>query len=123
MLLRQPQWPVCHCVLDCPPPAGYTFNISLLRKIFAPQFIMHDMKRTGDYEITSRWTMIMQFTLNRYSPLQRWWDPQLIFTGVSIMGVNRENGEQPSYHSARTCSPGKPWGWPFLFSRTVQSIA
>ena len=72
--------------------AGYTFNISMLRKVFAPQFTMHDMRRTGEYELTSRWTMIMQFTLNRYSPLQRWWDPQLIFTGVSIMGVNKENG-------------------------------
>lgn len=27
---------------------------------------------------------IMQFTLNRYSPLQRVWDPQLIFTGAQL---------------------------------------
>ena len=89
--------------------AGYMFNISLLKKVFAPNFTMHDMKRTGEYEVTSRWTMIMQFTLNRYSPLQRWWDPQLIFTGVSIMGVNPKNGEllrSPDQSPDSTCLLG-----------------
>ena len=37
--------------------------------------------------------MVMKPTFNRAVGLQRWWDPQLVFTGVSIMGVNPENGE------------------------------
>ncbi|KAK9806065.1 hypothetical protein WJX73_010820 [Symbiochloris irregularis] len=72
---------------------GYMFNIAMLKRLFAPDFQLHDIRQTGDYEITTRWTMIMQFTLNRISPLRRFWDPKLIFTGVSIMGINKENGK------------------------------
>ena len=70
------------------------FNIGFLKKIFAPTFQLHDIKQTSEYEITTRWTMEMQLTLNRISPLRRWWDPKLVFTGVSIMGVNPETGVQ-----------------------------
>lgn len=71
------------------------FNIGMLKRVFAPIFQLHDIRQTGDYEVTTRWTMIMQFTLNRISPLRRFWDPKLIFTGVSIMGINPENGARP----------------------------
>ena len=74
-------------------PAGYMFNIGMLKTIFAPEFQLHDIKQTGEYEATTRWTMIMKPTFNRKLGLQRFWDPRLIFTGVSIMGVNPENGE------------------------------
>lgn len=29
---------------------------------------------------------------NKISPLRRWWDPELVFTGVSIMSLNPESG-------------------------------
>jgi hypothetical protein len=29
---------------------------------------------------------------NKISPLRRWWDPELVFTGVSIMRLNPESG-------------------------------
>ncbi len=29
---------------------------------------------------------------NRISPLRKWWDPELVFTGVSIMTINPETG-------------------------------
>ena len=45
--------------------AGYLFNIQFLRSLFGPQFILHGLRRTGDYEITSRWTMKMQLQVRQ----------------------------------------------------------
>ncbi|KAK9843907.1 hypothetical protein WJX84_004693, partial [Apatococcus fuscideae] len=72
---------------------GYLFNITMLKLVFAPIFELHDLRQTAEYEVTTRWTMTMKFTLNKYSPLKRWWSPVLVFTGVSIMGVNPDNGK------------------------------
>uniref|UniRef100_A0ACD5WXY2 Uncharacterized protein n=1 Tax=Avena sativa TaxID=4498 RepID=A0ACD5WXY2_AVESA len=63
---------------------GYLANINLLKAIFRPDFYLHDAKQTGPYEITTRWTMVMKFSLLP-------WKPELIFTGLSIMGVNPQN--------------------------------
>ncbi|KAE9608379.1 hypothetical protein Lal_00025931 [Lupinus albus] len=66
--------------------SGYLFNIALIKTIFTPQFMLHWAKPTGPYEITTRWTMVMKF---RLLP----WKPELVFTGISVMGVNPENGK------------------------------
>lgn len=71
------------------------FNIGMLKRVFAPTFQLHDIKQTGDYEVTTRWTMSMQFTLTRGTPISRYWDPKLVFSGVSIMGINPSNGATP----------------------------
>ncbi|KAF8687676.1 hypothetical protein HU200_042593 [Digitaria exilis] len=63
---------------------GYLFNIRLLKLIFRPDFYLHDVKQTGPYELTTRWTMVMKFMLLP-------WKPELVFTGLSIMGVNPQN--------------------------------
>lgn len=68
------------------------FNISMLKRVFSPTFQLHDLKQTGEYEITTRWTMTMQFNPTHGTPIRNFWDPKLVFTGVSIMGVNPENG-------------------------------
>ncbi|MQL98635.1 hypothetical protein Taro_031351 [Colocasia esculenta] len=60
---------------------GYLFNIGLLRSLFRPDFQLHHVKQTGPYEITTRWTMVMNFALLP-------WRPEAVFTGVSIMGIN-----------------------------------
>ncbi|PKA63445.1 Heme-binding-like protein [Apostasia shenzhenica] len=60
---------------------GYLFNIRLLKLLFSPDFQLHRVWQTGPYEITTRWTMVMKFALLP-------WKPELVFTGVSIMGVN-----------------------------------
>lgn len=65
---------------------GYLTNIAVLRTIFRPIFELHSVKQTGPYEITTRWTMTMNFWIVL-------WQPQLIFTGVSIMRVNPETGK------------------------------
>jgi hypothetical protein len=96
---------------------GYLTNIAVLRTIFRPIFDLHSVKQvrsvvflllfsvglpscydlkndlggfesvqTGPYEITTRWTMTMNFWIVL-------WQPQLIFTGVSIMRVNPETGK------------------------------
>ncbi|CAL8466016.1 g5552 [Coccomyxa elongata] len=72
---------------------GYMFNIAMLKRVFAPTFQLHDIKQTGEYEVTTRWTMTMQFTLTRGTPISRFWDPKLVFTGTSVMGINPSNGK------------------------------
>ncbi|KAK9837901.1 hypothetical protein WJX74_007465 [Apatococcus lobatus] len=73
--------------------SGYLFNISMLKVVFAPIFELHDLRQTAEHEITTRWTMTMKFTLNKYSPIKKWWSPVLVFTGISIMGINPKNGK------------------------------
>ncbi|XP_010535883.1 PREDICTED: uncharacterized protein LOC104811045 [Tarenaya hassleriana] len=65
---------------------GYLFNIDLLKVLFRPNFDLHWVKRTGPYEITTRWTMVMKFLLLP-------WKPELVFTGTSVMAVNPETGK------------------------------
>ncbi|XP_072965923.1 uncharacterized protein [Typha angustifolia] len=60
---------------------GYLFNIGLLKVLFRPHFQLHRVTQTGPHEITTRWTMAMKFVLLP-------WKPELVFTGLSIMGVN-----------------------------------
>ncbi|KAK1265168.1 hypothetical protein QJS04_geneDACA021360 [Acorus gramineus] len=60
---------------------GYLFNIRMLKLLFRPEFQLHRTWQTGPYEITTRWTMIMKFTILP-------WKPELVFTGISIMGIN-----------------------------------
>ncbi|XP_043726040.1 uncharacterized protein LOC122672643 isoform X2 [Telopea speciosissima] len=62
---------------------GYLFNIALLKILFQPDFQLHNVKQTGPCEITTRWTMVMKFMLLP-------WKPELVFTGISIMGINPE---------------------------------
>ena len=35
----------------------------------------------------------MEVAVTRGTPLRQWWDPKLVFTGVSIYGLNPENGK------------------------------
>lgn len=43
----------------------------------------------GDYEITTRWTMKMRLAIN---PFPKYWPAQMLFTGVSILGINPATG-------------------------------
>ncbi|CAN0923435.1 Heme-binding-like protein At3g10130, chloroplastic [Linum grandiflorum] len=65
---------------------GYLFNIAALKTVFRPKFQLHWVKKTGPYEITTRWTMVMPFMVLP-------WRPELVFTGTSVMGVNPSNGK------------------------------
>ena len=38
---------------------GYLFNISMLKRVFDPTYTMHSIEQTGDWEISTRWTMSM----------------------------------------------------------------
>ncbi|KAG6501219.1 uncharacterized protein LOC121997758 [Zingiber officinale] len=60
---------------------GYLFNIRLLKLLYRPNLYLHFVRQTGPYEITTRWTVAMKFILLP-------WKPELVFTGISIMGVN-----------------------------------
>ncbi|XP_076910152.1 uncharacterized protein LOC143567668 [Bidens hawaiensis] len=69
---------------------GYLFNIALLKLMFSPKFQLHWVRQTGTYDITTRWTMEMTFSLLP-------WKPVLVFTGTSVMGINPENGKFSSH--------------------------
>ena len=47
----------------------------------------------------------MEFALTKDTPVSKWWKPKLIFTGVSIMGINPEtrkfNRSRPAPAAAR----------------------
>lgn len=49
----------------------------------------------------------MELTVNRISPLRKFWDPTLIFTGTSIMTLNPETGEATSTPSLCASLPGR----------------
>eukprot|EP01026_Neomeris_dumetosa_P048136 TRINITY_DN4154_c0_g1_i2.p1 TRINITY_DN4154_c0_g1~~TRINITY_DN4154_c0_g1_i2.p1 ORF type:complete len:390 (+),score=32.42 TRINITY_DN4154_c0_g1_i2:97-1266(+) len=70
---------------------GYIFNIKMLKNVFRPDYILHEIRQTGENEITTRWTMTMKFFLGRMDPIKRFWQPKLVFTGTSVMGYNPLN--------------------------------
>ena len=47
----------------------------------------------------------MNFWWNRYDPLKFLWDPRLVFTGITVLGYNRETGQStaPEKHT-RCCT-------------------
>lgn len=49
----------CAALTHPPTRAGYLFNIAFLRRVFAPTFVLHDVRRTGPLQLTTRWTMDM----------------------------------------------------------------
>lgn len=71
--------------------SGYLLNIQMLRYVFNPQFQLHSVERTGKFELTTRWTMKMEF-FGKFLPSQVW-RPEMAWTGVSIMEVNPETGK------------------------------
>ena len=72
-----------------------------------------------------RWTFSMQFWFNRYNPFRFIWDPRLVFTGTTILGVDPESGgpmqlcqacrevlpaAPPPAHSFRPAAVHAHWG-------------
>lgn len=75
---------------------GYLLNIDFLKKVFDPAFNLLDIRQTGPNEITTRWSMVMKPTFV-LSPLEKFWNPVLTFTGTSIMGINPATGKFNSH--------------------------
>ena len=63
--------------------SGYNFNIQMLKNVFKPIYTMHSIEKTNDYEITTRWTMKMYLPSFPFV-----WNPELTFTGRSIMEMD-----------------------------------
>ncbi|WZN63488.1 SOUL heme-binding protein [Chloropicon roscoffensis] len=55
---------------------GYLANIQMLRYVFSPEFILHQIYAVSETTLETRWTMNMKF---RILP----WQPDLTFTGTS----------------------------------------
>jgi hypothetical protein len=47
--------------------AGYMFNIRMLKRVFEPVFELHDIRQTGEFEATTRWTMTMKVRFKQIS--------------------------------------------------------
>lgn len=62
---------------------GYLFNIGMLKNVFTPTYTMHAIEQTGDWELSTRWTMEMNLPEFPFV-----WRPKLTFTGTSVMGIN-----------------------------------
>ena len=63
---------------------GYNFNIQMLKNVFKPIYTMHSIEKTNDFEITTRWTMKMYLPSFPFL-----WNPELTFTGRSIMEMDQ----------------------------------
>jgi len=72
--------------------SGYLFNITMLKNVFKPSFVMHSIEQTGDWELTTRWTMEMSLPTIPF-----FWQPSLTFTGTSVMGYNPETSRVKSH--------------------------
>ncbi|KAF4364197.1 hypothetical protein G4B88_029174 [Cannabis sativa] len=46
----------------------------------------HDDDNLGPFEITTRWTVVMEYMI---SP----WKPEMVITGTSTMGINPKTGK------------------------------
>ena len=68
------------------------------------------MAQVGAQEILVKWSWTMNFWWNRYNPFKSLWDPRLVFTGISVLGYNRETGEQRATHdtSGSCCNCLRP---------------
>ena len=64
--------------------SGYNFNIQMLKNVFKPIYTMHSIEKTNDFEITTRWTMKMYLPSFPFL-----WNPELTFTGRSIMEMDQ----------------------------------
>ena len=62
---------------------GYDFNIKMLKNVFRPKYKMWSIEKTGDFELTTRWTMKMYLPSFPFV-----WNPELTFTGRSIMTLD-----------------------------------
>lgn len=58
-------------------------------QVFNPSFTLHDVRPVGGTALVTRWTMTMPFTPARALPptLRRYWQPELLFTGVGGGGA------------------------------------
>ena len=71
---------------------GYLANIRFLRFVFDPTFNLLDIRQTGEWEITTRWSMDMRPTFVP-PPARKFWEPRLSFTGTSVMQINPKTGK------------------------------
>lgn len=76
--------------------AGYFAVVQFLRYFLAPIYEVHEVKQVGEQEILVKWSWTMNFWWNRYLPSKFFWDPQLVFTGVTLLGYNAASGTHPA---------------------------
>jgi hypothetical protein len=53
---------------------------------------MHSIEQTGDWELTTRWTMTMSLPQFPF-----FWKPDFAFTGTTIMGLTPDTGKVRSH--------------------------
>lgn len=64
----------------------YLLNMAMLRTLFRGHCHLHWAKQTGEYEITTRWSAVMECNFVQ-------WRPRLVYTGNSIIRVNPQTNK------------------------------
>jgi len=70
----------------------YQFVVQFLRYFLAPIFEIHELREASDQVVLVKWSWTMNFWWNRYNIFKFIWDPQLVFSGISLLGYSAETG-------------------------------
>jgi hypothetical protein len=103
----------------------YQFVVQFLRFFLAPIFEIHELREAGDSVILVKWSWTMNFWWNRYNfPFKYIWDPQLAFSGISLLGYSAETGKWNKHVDAWDAIEDNEFpsleGFKFAFSQMFQ---
>ena len=61
---------------------GFVKNLKFLKSAFDPTYEMLDIRQISESDIEARWTMGFDVLPIKNSPLGKFWQPRMEFTGV-----------------------------------------
>ena len=71
---------------------GFAKNLKFLKKVFDPSYDILDMRAVSATDFEARWSMGFELQLVQKTPLRKYWQPKLSFTGITYYGTNAETG-------------------------------
>ena len=72
---------------------GFAKNLKFLKNGFDPSYDILDMRKISDTDFEARWSMGFEVLPIKKSPLGKFWQPKLNFTGTTIYCTNAETGK------------------------------
>ena len=64
---------------------GFKQNLSFLKNIFDPTYEMLGIRQISERAVEARWTMSFDVLPVKKSPLGKFWQPKLEFTGGTLI--------------------------------------
>eukprot|EP00892_Ulva_mutabilis_P009912 jgi/Ulvmu1/7293/UM035_0081.1 len=71
---------------------GFDKNLKFLKSAFNPSYKMLDIRQISDTEVEARWSMGFDVLPIKNSPMGKYWQPRMEFTGTTIYGIDPETG-------------------------------